>query len=516
MAEYTLEQKRAIAIAKAKAKVAAQPPTSNSNDPSIPQPMPTVSPAMPPFLQGEKADQSYQSPIWPVSRSPEGNTSFDSNVGILGAIKSGLKVPGDVMTGKLNLNSPEATPRLLEAASLMSPLGVKARAGGAKGLVESLVAPKPKIPTQKELEMAANVGYQQAKDSGVEYKASALQGWAQKTIDELNAEFKIAANNPQVHNILEGLANPKVHPADIPGTGKIALGNINELYKTLGKQAGNPDPSIASAAKNVQKSLDDFHQALTPSDMVAGNSTPEIAAKIIKEARANRAAAFRSETMSDIATDVRRSSASVGSGQNVDNPTRQKLKNLLQSRKKSRGLNAAEKQAIDDVIDGRPTQNALRYFGNLLGGGGGILSVPNMAIGGTIGFGAMGPQGVALAAVPPLLGKTFRGLANRGAKKEVKRLDEMMRSRSPLAQNRGVEPVMLRTPDAPAPSGAPQLPAPQAGPQMTQAPRPTGPVVKGALLGMMNDKTPPAQQLLNPKPGMTEQQIRLLLSRGGA
>ena len=114
-----------------------------------------------------------------------------------------------------------------------------------------------------------------------------------------------------------------------------------------------------------------------------------------------------------------------------------------------------------------------------------------------------------------MLGAGFRGTANKMAKGETKRLGEMFRSRSPLAQKRNVEPIMLRTPDAPAPSGVPQLPGP-AGTPMTSWPRPTGPVVKGALLGMQQDRTPPVQKLLNPSQGMTEQQIRLLLSRGGA
>lgn len=515
MAEYTLEQKRAIAIAKAKAKVAAQPPTSNSNDPSIPQPMPTVSPAMPPFLQGEKADQSYQSPIWPVSRSPEGNTSFDSNVGILGAIKSGLKVPGDVMTGKLDLNSPEATPRLLEAASLMSPLGVKARAGGAKGLVESLVAPKPKIPTTKELKAASAAGYKQADDLGIEYQGPAIQSWALKTIDELNAKSQIAENYPKVHNLLNKLANPKRSAADIPGTERISLGIVGELYKELGRLAGDPIVAKASAARNVQKSLDDFHQNLTPADMAAGNATPQAAAAIVREARANRAAAFRSETMSDLEQTVQRRASAAGSGRNWDNQTRSKLASLLESRKGSRGLNDAEKQAIDDVIKGRPTQNVMRFFGNLFGGGGGIMSTAQMMTLGGAGSYAFGPAGVALGALPPMLGAGFRGTANKMAKGETKRLGEMFRSRSPLAQKRNVEPIMLRTPDAPAPSGVPQLPGP-AGTPMTSWPKPTGPVVKGALLGMQQDRTPPVQKLLNPSQGMTEQQIRLLLARGGA
>lgn len=476
------------------------------------------------MLQAPQADiPTPQAPVketkhgdfLPMSLTPEGEYEFNSDVGVLGAIKRGLSVPGDAMTGKLDLNSPEAIPRLLEAATLMSPLSAASRAGGATGLVESLVKSKPKIPSAKELKTAAEAGYKQADDLGIEYKAPAVQKWALQTIDELNAKSQIAENYPKVHNLLNKLAHPKRSAGDIPGTERVSLGIVGELYKELGRQAGNIDPAIAAAARNVQKSLDDFHQGLRPADMAAGNSTPQAAAAIVKEARANRAAAFRSETISDLEKTVQRRTSAAGSGRNFDNQTRSKLASLLESRKGSRGLNDAEKQAIDDVIDGRPTQNALRYFGNLFGGGGGIMSTAQMMAAGGVGGAALGPYGIALGAVPPILGAGFRGAANKMAKGETKRLGEMFRSRSPLAAKRNVEPIMLRPPNAPAPHGAPQLPGPQ-GTAMTSWPQPTGPVVKGALLGMQQDKTPPVQKVLNPSRGMTEEQIKLLLSRGGA
>ena len=80
-------------------------------------------------------DQSGSGLFWPVSWDKNDSMSFDSNAGLLGGIKRGLSVPGDVMTGKLDLEGPEATGRLLEAATLMSPLGVKARAGGNTGMI---------------------------------------------------------------------------------------------------------------------------------------------------------------------------------------------------------------------------------------------------------------------------------------------------------------------------------------------------------------------------------------------
>lgn len=433
------------------------------------------------------APETYSGAVLPMTWKEGQGIKFDLWAGLTGAALRGASAPGDVMTGKLDLAGPEAIPRLLETTTLMSPISAAGRAAGAKTAMEAIAKPKPKIPTRQELENAARAGYKKAEGLRVSFKAAPIQRWAAATIDDLNQRSQIAENYPEVHRLLEKLANPKIAADADPSTAHVTLGVINELHKELGRLAGNPDPGKSAAAYRVQKSLDDFHSSLTPDDLFSGLATPQEAARILKEARANRAAAFRAETIDDLQKTISRRTAAAGSGQNFDNQTRQKLTNLLESRKKSRGLNADEVQAIDDVIEGRISQNVLRYFGNLFGGGGGIMSTPQMVIGGAAGFSALGPEGIALAAVPPAIGATARQLANRGARKNIERISELFRSRSPLAQKRGVEPTQLRGHSEPAPSGVLALPSPDAAAPVRNISGVVGPTLsKAGLLSAYN------------------------------
>lgn len=54
----------------------------------------------------------------PLRRTSEGELKFDPSAGLLGSIIDALSLPGDVLTGKVNVHSPEAQERLLGLAFL--------------------------------------------------------------------------------------------------------------------------------------------------------------------------------------------------------------------------------------------------------------------------------------------------------------------------------------------------------------------------------------------------------------
>ena len=535
MAEYSLAQKQAIAIATAKAKVAAQPPTSNSNDPSIPQPMPTVSPAMPPFLQGETPDQSYQSAILPFSKSADGDVSFDSNAGLLGAVKRGVSVGGDAITGKLNLNSPEAIPRLLEAATLMSPLGAASRVKG------SAFAPKgaykeANAPTREELRLATNNAYKEVAKLDVKYSPVAVEKMVTELERSLNEKGFIAAIKG-VDDVFALISSLK----GAPKNSYVKMSSLDVARQRLNDLAGSPKKQVKKAAQAAIDKIDDFiaspsgsnlvgkkaptkGQELTPTgfnfseaDAVANKAAAQQASKKILEARANAAAGFRSDTIDQLKEIMTLRASAANSGMNIDNTVRSKLVSLLTNSggKGVRGFNNEEKEAIRSVIIGTPTKNALRYVGNLLGGGGGIGQSLTTLTPGALVFGSGGGIGPAIAAtLPGVIGALSKRGSNRIANTQINALDDQLRLRSPLAQgsNKIYEPSLAKETmikASAAPNGTPPL-------LPTQEPRQTGPVTKGALLNIMNKKAAPVQKLLNPSQGMTEEQIRLLLARGGA
>lgn len=375
--------------------------------------------------------EPFKGDFLPVSRDEYGGpVNFDSDAGIVGSLKRAVSAPYDAMQGKFDPLSEEGQARALEAASWMTPMSAASRVnGGALARKGSFKEVAQKAPTRKALQEATDAGYAQARAMGAEFKPQAIAAWADDMARALEKEGRIAENYPEVHRLLAKLKTP---PADAKS---ISLESMEGARRELGRLAGSPDTAKASAATVVQRGLDDFLETLDPSAVVAGTASPEKAAQTLKSARGNAAAGFRSDrvTNREYFSDLETKAAN--SGRNTDNKIRQNLVSLLKNRKESRGISDAERKAIEDIINGRPSKNAARYLGNLLGGGGGLGSAFLSAATGVGGASAFGPGGAALAAIPPVVGATARGIANSMSKKELKALDDLIRSRSPLAKS---------------------------------------------------------------------------------
>lgn len=91
-----------------------------------------------PIQQPSPEDQSYTGAILPFSVDAEGNKSFDSNAGILGAVKRAVMLPGEAMAGNIDPTSPEGIARATEFAGVFSPMSPAAGSGKA---IASLAKP---------------------------------------------------------------------------------------------------------------------------------------------------------------------------------------------------------------------------------------------------------------------------------------------------------------------------------------------------------------------------------------
>ena len=59
--------------------------------------------------------------VLPFSLDQTGRPQFDSNAGVLGAIKSAVSLPDDVYSGKIDPNSNEGIARAVNMAAMISP-----------------------------------------------------------------------------------------------------------------------------------------------------------------------------------------------------------------------------------------------------------------------------------------------------------------------------------------------------------------------------------------------------------
>lgn len=372
--------------------------------------------------------EPFMGDMLPVSREEYGGpVSFNSDAGLLGSMKRAVQLPGQVMSGEVDPMSESGSMQTLEAALMVSPMSAVSRMGKLAPK-SSFKAKKPVSPTREALQEATSAGYKEARDMGAEYTPQSISKWADDTLNALDAEGRIAENYPKVHALIEKVRNPP------DGATSVTLESVDALYKRLGDLGA--DVNEGKVASLVQKGLDDFHATLDPSALVAGTTTPQRAAQVLKEARGNAAAGFRSDRVTGLEKTSERRTAAANSGRNADNNIRQRLTSLIESAKGSRGLTKAEEQAIDDIIFGSPTKNAARYIGNLMGAGGG-LGQSAMTVLGAGGGAAMGgtPGAIAGAMIPPVIGSVARGTANHMTKKELKMLDALLRSRSPLAES---------------------------------------------------------------------------------
>jgi hypothetical protein len=344
----------------------------------------------------------------------------------------------------------------LGLAGMASPMSVAGRGGE---LTPALVRPgtktvAPKIPTTAELKAAASSAYDTARDMGVTYTSGSVKNMADTIEQALNAEGRIGESNPELFALLGKFKNP-------PEGSFVTLDSLEEFRKRLGDIAGSPDDAKAAAASIAKNKLDSFIESGTPEGIGSGGAmagpaateaglqtasgNPEEAARILKDARGNSAAAFRAQNLAKLRdiTDLR--AAAANSGHNLGNTIRGRLATFLSNDSNLSGFSSEEIAALRQIVEGTATTNTLRNVSNLLGGGGG-LGASFLGLTGA-GMGAMSgsmPLAVAGAALP-VAGGTLRAIGNAVTKSQLTTAEKMVRSRSPLYAQRAAGAASVPT-----------------------------------------------------------------------
>jgi len=269
------------------------------------------------------------------------------------------------------------------------------------------------------LKTAANQGYDTARNLGVDIKPEAVANTAQTLAANLEKDGINAKLAPKTFGIINELGSP---PAGSVST----ISNLETARRSLGHAAQDfLNPTEKMAASRAIQHLDDYLGSIPKSDVLAGDA--EQASKVLSEARANYAAAKRSEQIAGETEIADRNAAAANSGQNIGNSVRQRFNAILKSDKKSQGFNDAEIAQMERAVRGTAFGNAARIGGNLLGGGGGLGSVASAAV----GAGSLGPIGAAA----PAVGYALKKLSDASVARQVRKLDELTRSRAPLSQS---------------------------------------------------------------------------------
>lgn len=204
-----------------------------------------------------------------------------------------------------------------------------------------------------------------------------------------------------------------------PGIGPITSMSVDDLraartaFGESAKQVG-PDfrpTSDAKAARIAIGRVDDFLDALSPE---------------LRTANANYAAGSAAQTADFKRIMADRRAGKTGSGSNIENTLRQEIDKIP-----NRGLKPDEIEAKDRIVLGSAARNALRKVGKL-GVSDGLSALIHM----------LAAPSSAGASIPiAAAGTTARKLGEMLTRKEIKALNEQIRSRAPMAQ--ALAPVPL-------------------------------------------------------------------------
>lgn len=375
-----------------------------------------------PVQQVDKLSEPFTGGILPISRDRLGGL-HPAVPKMLQPVVSGATLPGDVYSGKVDPRSDEAIRRSADLALTASPASAAMKAGERMipGASQALRREKPAVPTSEELRAAGSAGYDEARAMGVDYDPGAVAQMASTVRAGLEADGINPITAPKSFGLLKMLESPP------PGAGASLTGidTARKAFRHAARDFTNPTEQLA--ATRIIAELDRFSEAPPPSSVVAGPATA--AGAVQKEARGNYAAGMRSEEFASKQGIAELSAKASNSGANIDNALRQRVRDILKSKKASAGYSKEELAAMRNFVLGSKSRNTLRAIAGVFGGGGGLAA---LAAGGVAGAAGGYPAALAL----PAFGVGTKLLQNRMARQGMESIDEALRMRSPLYQSR--------------------------------------------------------------------------------
>jgi len=273
-------------------------------------------------------------------------------------------------------------------------------------------------PTTQQLYDAAEGDYAVARSMNVQVKPTSIRNFAvglQNTMEQSGLRDYLA---PKTFGALKEMQT-------IPQNSVANLADIDGMRKVLGHAAGDyMNPTEQMAASNAIGELDNYVKNISPSDVISGDINA--AQDALESARGNYAAAKRSDIIDGKQERAQLQAGATGSGANINNALRQKMKEILTSPKAQRGFSDDELDQMRQVVMGTKVGNISRLLGKL---------APTGVVSGALSMGAgFGLTGEPIGSVVlPAIGTAAKAIGDLSTKRQIGTLSEMVRSRSPLA-----------------------------------------------------------------------------------
>lgn len=222
---------------------------------------------------------------------------------------------------------------------------------------------RPVAMTNEELRATASAAYDRADQAGVIFGPSGIRQLGK----DVKADLADFGYHPQMQ--------PKIAPIlgeiDRLSNSNVTLKGVEVLRRMANNARTSLDASERTLGGKIVEKIDDWVANAKPGDVIAGDAGQGAAA--LAEARSLWHRVKKSEMVDDAVGRADLRAASTGSGGNVDNATRQNLRSILDSPKKSRGFTEDERAAMEAVVRGSNVQNIARLLGKLSPSGNGLM-----------------------------------------------------------------------------------------------------------------------------------------------
>jgi hypothetical protein len=314
----------------------------------------------------------------------------------------------------LNIMNPAETKE--EAAGMMiSSMLTPTAAGKVPGLFAKGI--KEFAPSSELLKSTAVAAYEAPEVAALKLHPDAMRDFGEIAAANLTREGFDPLLAPKTYGLLQ---QATVVPE---GQSFVTANNFQVLRRKLGKAAGSADKTEREAAYIAQRNLDDFMPAI-PENLVLEGDLGK-ASGLLESARGNYAAASRSERLQEALSQAEKQAARSGFGGNLENSTRQRITSILNSPAKRRGFSKEEISELEDYVKGNFTRNSVRVATKVLGGDNPLMAAVHAGL-------AFPSHGLSLAA--PVTGYALKKLNDAMSSRQLARIDNIIRSRSPLAK----------------------------------------------------------------------------------
>lgn len=373
--------------------------------------------------------------------------------GVKEAAKSGAELTKSALSGEYGPTGQgvleESPGKILSAASLgVSPAPEAAEmAGGIVDAASKAKQIRAALPTKDEIKASSKAAFKAVEDARLIASEGSLNGLVSATRAGLDQRLISDTVAPRTFKALDQLQKSGGDIAQIMGV-RQRLGEINPGAGT-----------DFEAAQHVRDAIDHYIEDLPPGEIVSGD--PQFTQAMLEHARSSWRAYAKLDQIETALELGRHRAAVAGTGANTQNAMRQRIREILDSEKQSRGFSMEAREQMEDIVMGTWMTNAARLAGKFAPSG------PVSALASGVAYFGGGPVAAAAVAIPATIAKYLGTFLTR---RQIQELENIIRSESPLGQaatrrieeqpaGMGAKALTAATP-ALAPGGAATLLAP--------------------------------------------------------